>query len=90
MGYGDSHEGGHHWWIEIVERGIDVPAVEAGVREIIFFGDEVLVKCLMVRVLELDVVQSFVLWHEAVADYLDLWLMRNSFEIGVEDAPFGV
>ena len=67
-----------------------MPAVEACVREIVLFGDRVLVELLVVRVDELDVGETFVLGHEAVANDLHFGLMRYSLEIRVQDAAFGI
>lgn len=67
-----------------------MPAVEACMREIIFFGDRVLVKFLVVRVDELDVGETFVLGHEAVANDLHFGLVRYGLEIRVQDAAFGI
>ena len=83
----DAHgkEGGHHGRIEVVKCGVDVPAVEAGEIEVIFCWDGRPVEGLVVRMLECDVSETFILGHEAVADDLNLWLVRDSLEIGVED-----
>ena len=49
-----------------------------------------LVEFFVVRVHEFDVLQSFVFGYEAVADDLDLGLMRYSLEIWMKDAAFCV
>ncbi len=67
-----------------------MPAVEARVREIIFFGDRVLVEFLVVRVHQLDVGQAFVLRYEAVANNLHFGLVWYGFKIGVQDAAFSI
>jgi len=48
------------------------------------------VKGLVVGMLELKVFQSFVVRYEAIADHLDFWLVRNGFQIRVEDAALCV
>ena len=60
-----------------------MPAVEARVGQIVRVGDRVLVEFFVVRMHELDVVQTFVLWHEAITDDLHLGLMGDGFEIGM-------
>lgn len=67
-----------------------MPAVKARVREIILFGDRVLVELLVVRVDELDIGETFVFGHEAVADDLHFRLVRYGFQIRVQDAAFGI
>ena len=67
-----------------------MPAVEARVRKIILFGDRVLMKLLVVRVNELDLGQTFILRHEAVANDLHFGLVWYGFKIRVQDAAFGV
>ena len=76
--------------VEVVERRVDVPAVEVRVREVVLVGDGVLVELLVVGVDELDVGEAFVLGHEAVADDLHFGLVRDGLEIRVQDAAFGV
>ena len=88
--HGDREEGGHFRRAEIVERGINVPAVEARVAEVVFFGDRVLVEFLVMGVHELDVGKAFVFGHEAVADDLHFGLVGNSLQIWVKDAAFGI
>ena len=53
----DGEEGGHLGRVEegAVKRGVNVPAVEARVGEVILFGDGVLVEFPMVRVYEGEV-----------------------------------
>lgn len=67
-----------------------MPAIEARMSQIVFFRDRVLVKRLMVRVLELNVFESLILRNKAVADDLDLRLMRDRLEVRVQDTFFGV
>ena len=43
----------------------------------------------VVRVFEGYVFETLVGGHEAVADYLDLLLMRDCFEVWVQDGFFG-
>jgi hypothetical protein len=44
----------------------------------------------MVRVAQRDVGQTFVFGNEAVADDLDLRLMRDCLEVGMQDGTLGV
>lgn len=74
-------EGGYLWRVERVERGIDVPAEEAGGGEILGFWDGGLVEFLMMRVGESDVLETLIFGVVAVADDLDLRLMRDCFEL---------
>lgn len=90
LGDADGEEGGYEGRVEVVEGGVDVPAVEVGVVAIIVRRDGVLVEGLVVRVAEGEVAQAFVFGDEAVADDLDLGLVRHGFEIRVQDAAFGV
>ena len=87
---GDGEEGSHFWRVEVVERGIDVPAVEARVGEVVLGGNGVLVEFLVVGVHEGDVGKAFVLGDVAVADDLDFRLVGDGFEVWVQDAAFGV
>jgi hypothetical protein len=47
-------------------------------------------ECAVVRVAQAEVGQPLVLLDEAIANDLDLWLVGNGFEIGVEDGALGV
>ena len=87
---GDGEEGRHFWRVEIVERGVDVPAVEARVGEVVMGRDGVLVEFLVVRVHKGDVGEAFVLGNVAIADDLDFGLVGDGFEVWVQDAAFGV
>lgn len=86
----DREEGCHFRGVEIVEGGVDVPAVEARVGEVVVGGNGVFVEVPVVRVRELDVGEAFVFGHEAVAEDLDFGLVRDGFQVGVQDAAFGV
>lgn len=44
----------------------------------------------MMRMLQLHILQSLILINTPVSDYLDLWLVRNSLQVRVEDAPFTI
>ena len=87
---GDGKEGRHFWGVEVVERGVDVPAVEARVGEVVLWGNGVLVEFLVVGVYEGDVGEAFILGDVAVANDLDFRLVGNGFEVWVQDAAFGV
>jgi len=67
-----------------------VPAVEASMSQVVRLRDRVLVKGLVVGMLEPEVLQSFVVGYEAIADNLDFWLVRNGFQIRVENAALCV
>ena len=88
--YGDGEEGRHFWGVEVVERGVDVPAVEARVGEVVLGGNGVLVEFLVVGVHEGDVGEAFVLGYVAVADDLHFGLVGDGFKVWVQDAAFGV
>ena len=85
---GDAHgeEGGHDGRGEAVERGVNVPAVEARVGEVVGGGDGGGVEGAVVGVAEGDVFQAFVGGDVAVADDLDLGLVGDGLEVGVQDA----
>lgn len=67
-----------------------MPPVEAGKVEIILGRDGSAVKGLVVGVLQLDVLESLVVGNEAVADDLDLGLMGNGLQVGMENAALGI
>lgn len=67
-----------------------MPSVETSVVEIFGFRDYGFVEGLVMRVLELDVLEAFVLGHEAVSDDLNLRLVGDGLEVGVEDASLGI
>ena len=67
-----------------------MPAVEAGVGEVVLSGNGVLVELLVVRVDEGEVGEAFVFGDEAVADDLDFGLVGDGLEVWVQDAAFGV
>jgi hypothetical protein len=62
-----------------------VPSVEPGEVQILLIRDSGGMERAMVRMSELDVLQSFILLNEAVSNDLDLGLMRNGLEIRMED-----
>ena len=64
--------------------------VEPGVVEILFLGDGLLVEFVVVRVDQFGVLQTFILRNEAITDDLNLRLVRDGLEIGVEDTAFCV
>lgn len=67
-----------------------MPPVEPRVVEIFIGGDGRGVECTMMRMTKLDLLQTLVLLHEAVANDLDLRLVRDGFEIRVKNGAFGV
>jgi len=67
-----------------------VPAVEAREGQVVLGRDARGVERCVVRVAERDVGQALVFGNEAVADDLDLRLVRDCLEVGVQDGAFGV
>ena len=67
-----------------------MPAVEAGVGEVVGVRDGGGVEGAVVRVAQADVLEPLVRGDEAVADDLDLGLVGNCLEVRVEDAALGV
>jgi hypothetical protein len=67
-----------------------MPAVETSEIVVFIIGNVVLVECSVVRVFQLDILQPFVRRNKTISDHLNLWLMGNSLEIRVKDAPFSV
>lgn len=77
---GDSRRG------EVVQGRIDVPTIEPGDScFLVFVRDDRLVKSLVMRVFQLSVGETLPGGNETVADQLDLRLVRDRFEIGVQD-----
>ena len=90
FGNRDSQQRGHFWGIEIVKCGVDVPAVEARVGEVVGFRDCLLVEGSVMRMLEFEVFEAFVGRNEAVTNDLDFGLMRYGLQVRVEDALLAV
>lgn len=67
-----------------------MPSVEPGEVQILLIRDSGGVECAMVRMSELNVLQSFILLNEAISNDLDLRLMRDGLEIRMEDRALGV
>lgn len=67
-----------------------MPAVKTSKVVVVFVWNGIAVEGAVVGVFELDVLKTLVGVDEAVADDLDLRLVRHSFQIWVEDAAFGV
>lgn len=86
----DGEKSGDDWWCETVQGSIDVPAVEAREVEILGFRDDGLVESLMMRVLELDVLKTFIRRNKAVADDLDLRLMWNCLQVWMQNGALRV
>ena len=75
---------------ELVERGVDVPAVEARDAERgVFGGDGRLVERGVGGVLERRGLEALVVVHGAVADELHLGHARDRLEVWMEDGLFG-
>lgn len=67
-----------------------MPAEKSGEVGILGVRDGVFVELAVMGMLEADVLQTFVLGEEAVADDLHLRLMRDGFQVRVQHAAFGV
>ncbi|CAG9936837.1 unnamed protein product [Clonostachys rosea f. rosea IK726] len=87
-GDADGKQRGRHGGREIIEGGINVPAVEPGEVEVLCVWNCSVMECPVVRVPELDVLQTLVGRHKAVSNDLDLGLMRNRLQIRVQDRAF--
>lgn len=67
-----------------------MPAVEPSKVMIILLRDRVSMEGPVVRVFQLNVGQAFVRVDQSMADYLNLWLVRNGLQVWMEDASFAV
>lgn len=90
LGNRDRQKRRNLWRVETIKRGVDVPAVEAGVGEIVGVGDGVLVKGSVMGMLEFEVFEAFIGRDEAVADDLDFGLVGHGLEVWMENALFAV
>lgn len=86
----NGHEGGYAGRIEVVEGGVDVPAIESRVCKVILLVNRVFVKGLVVGVDEGDIFETLVRWNKPVSDDLHLRLVGDCLEIWVQDAAFGI
>lgn len=84
----DGHERRHARGVQVVKRGVDVPAVETRKLPIHILRDGSFVESRMMRMLQGDVLQPFKLLHRPVSNDLHLWLMRDSLQVGMEDGFF--
>jgi len=76
----------HLRWGELVERGVDVPAVEAGDAGCrVGGGDDRLVEGGVGGMLERGALEALVIVDGAVADELHLRHARDGFEVRMED-----
>ena len=83
-------QGRHPRWGEVVQRGVDVPAVEACDAGSLVRGRHGrLVEGGVGGVLERGGGEALVVVDGAVADELDLWDARDRLEVGVEDGLLG-
>ena len=86
----DPVQGRHFGRGEIVERRVDVPAVEARNAVCLIFGrDGGLVECGVGRVFERCALEALVVVHRSVADELYLRHARDRLEVWMEDGLFG-
>lgn len=86
----DSQKSSHNRWSKTIKSSVNMPPIEARVIQIIFRGDARSMEGLVMRMLQADVAQTFVFSNRAVADDLDLGLMRDGLQIRVEDAALGI
>ena len=86
MGHADGVQGGDTRRGQVVQRGVDVPAVESGdALGFVLCGHARLVERGVGRMFEFGFGEAFVVKDGAVADQLDLWDAGNGLEVGVED-----
>ena len=70
----ESVERGHPGRGQVIQRSVDVPAIEPRhAFGLVFGGDAGLVECGVAWVLELGFSKSFVVVDYTIADELDLW-----------------
>lgn len=81
----DRHERGNPGSVQVVQGGVDVPAVEASSVTIIVPADGVVMEGLVVRVLQGDVLQALKFLDGTIANDLDLGLVGNGLEVWVQD-----
>ena len=88
--HSDRVQGGHPGRGEVVERGVNVPAVEArDARCLVGRRDGGLVEGRVGRVLERRGLEALVIVDGAVANQLHLRNARNRLEVWMEDGLFG-
>lgn len=85
-GHRHGEQGRHQRGVQVVHGRVNVPAVKVGKVGVLFGGYGVLVEGLVVGVLELDVLEALKGLDMAVANDLDLWLVGNGLQVGVQDA----
>jgi hypothetical protein len=76
--------------VKRIQRGVNVPSEESSCSKIICVWDGFLVKLLVMWVHERDILQPLILLIEPVPNDLNLWLVWNCLEIGVEHGALGV
>lgn len=67
-----------------------MPAIESRIFAIVFVGNDLTMECAMVRVAQSDILQAFVFLDKPVSDHLNLRLMGDCLEIGMQNAAFGI
>ena len=67
-----------------------MPPVVAGEVQVVLVRNGGGVECAVVRMSELDVLQSLILRHKTIANDLDLRLVRNGLQVRVQDATLGI
>ena len=86
----DIVQGSHFGRGDLVERRVDVPAVEARDAVCLIFGrDGDLVECGVRRVFERCTLKALVIVHRSVADELYLRHAQDRLEVWMEDGLFG-
>jgi len=78
------------WRVEGIKCSINVPSVESSRCQILHIRNSFLVKLLVVWVDKCDVLQSLVLLVKPIPNDLNLWLMRNRLEVGMEDGSLSI
>ena len=91
LGYLDPVQRRHFRRREIIERRVDMPAVEPCDAVCLFLGrDGCLVECGVGRMFERCALEALVIVHRAIADdELYLRHARDGLEVWMEDGPFG-
>ncbi len=90
LGNSYSQQSCYTWRIKVIQRSVNMPAVKASKVIVIFLWDGIAVEGAVVGVFDLDILEALVGIDKAVSNDLDLRLVRDGFEVWMEDAAFGV
>ena len=89
LGHADSVERRHLGWGELIQRGVDVPAVEARHAScLVLRRDDRLVEGRMRGVLKRGGLEALVIVYDAVADELHLRYAGDRLEVRMQDGFF--